>query len=409
MSVARDLIEKIASFGKQEDGACSRPFGSQAYRQAAVCLRDLLAGEGFQGKMDPVGNVHGYYAGDGRTEEELLLGSHLDTVTDGGKYDGLYGVAAAYEVMCRLKKEGVHLPFAIHLIATNGEEGNILGGTFGSRCLAGKFTEKDWENYQNLKLAKPLCLTETESHSLDLQDIRDARMDFTKSLAYIEIHIEQGITLERTGKTIGIVTGIVGLRRYRITVKGKRNHSGTTKMKYRDDALVKAAKIILYADTLAGNYGEDFVATTQKVQVRPNTLAVINGEVEMILEIRSIHAKFMDDYEEKLKAHFSVLQNVSMEAMVSKAPVQADPGIRALMVEQCKELEIDYLEMPSGATHDGNMMALQTPVAMVFVPSKGGISHEKAEWTAPEDLDRGVDVLYRVVTALGEQRKAEEL
>ena len=407
MSAARDLIEKIASFGKQEDGACSRPFGSRAYRQAAVCLRDLLEAEGFQGRIDPVGNVHGYYAGDGSTGKELLLGSHLDTVTDGGKYDGLYGVAAAYEVMSRLQKGNVRLPFAIHLIATNGEEGNILGGTFGSRCLVGKYTEKDWENYQNSGTTEPLSLTETEGHSLDLQDIRDARIDFTKSLAYIELHIEQGITLEQTGKNIGIVTGIVGLRRYHITVHGKRNHSGTTKMKYREDALVKAAKIILYADTLTGNYEEDFVATTQKVQICPNTLAVINGEVEMVLEIRSIHTEFMDDYEEKLKKYLDTLHNVTMETMVSKAPILTDPGIRALMVEQCKQSGIDYLEMPSGATHDGNMMALQTPVAMIFVPSKDGISHEKAEWTAPEDLDRGVDVLYSVVTALGEQRKAE--
>lgn len=407
MSIARDLIETIAFYGKQEDGAYSRPFGSEAYRQAAVCLKNLLTENGFQGRIDPVGNVHGYYAGDGTTQKELLLGSHLDTVTDGGKFDGLYGVAAAYEVMCRLQKEGVRLPFAIHLIATNGEEGNVLGGTFGSRCLAGKYTEKDWENYQQSEADAKLYLTEDDSHALCLEDIRCAGMDFTKSLAYIELHIEQGVTLQNTGKSIGIVTGIVGLRRYRIKVQGKRNHSGTTKMKYREDALVKAAKIILYADTLAGDYGEDFVATTETVHIQPNMLAVINGEVEMILEIRSIHTEFLDDYEKKIKEYVQLLKHVTIEQTVSKAPVLTDGRIRDCMVKQCRKKKISFLEMPSGATHDGNMMALKTPVAMLFVPSKDGISHEKEEWTAPEDLDRGAELLYEVTRELGGQTRAE--
>lgn len=402
MSKVQDLIIQLASFGRQKDGACSRPFGSLAYREAALFLYGQMKEEGLNSYIDSVGNVHGIYEGNTKNGKELLIGSHLDTVKEGGIFDGLYGVAAGLAVILRLKEENIKLPFSIHLIATNGEEGNKLGGTFGSRCLVGKFSKEDWDAYLRKEPKEDLFLTE-EKHALDFEDIKRAYYDFSKTMAYLELHIEQGITLEKQNKEIGIVTGIVGLRRYVIRVGGNRNHSGTTMMEYRDDALVKAAKIIVQADKMARNIGQNFVATMQTIKVSPNALAVINGEAEMILETRNLDEKLLDYYENQLEEYVQQIPKTKMKRIVAKQPVIADRSIRDQMIAACEREGVSYLELPSGATHDGNMMALKTRVGMLFVPSKDGISHDKAEWTDSKYIDKGTDLLYSVVKYFSEE------
>lgn len=405
MDTIEKMIKKYAAFGQQKDGSVSRTFGSHAYREAALALKEEMQQSGLDSYIDAVGNVHGIYDSNGEACQEVLIGSHLDTVESGGMFDGLYGILAGLLCVKRFRENQMKLPFRLHLIAANGEEGNILGGTFGSRCLTGGFTEKVLSSPEFVEKLKGIVVNPETQEELSAESIHSVQMDFHDSRYYLEVHIEQGSSLEKEKKQIGIVTGIVGLQRYRICVHGKRNHSGTTKMEYREDALVKAAQLIVFADALARQYQHDFVATFETVRVLPNALAVINDEVEMVLEIRNLSEPLMQKYMKQIARQCRELDNIELEQIVAKKPVLTDTGIQQKIRQVCAEQRISCQQMPSGATHDGNMFARQIPVGMIFVPSKGGISHNRQEWTDWKDCETGVQVLYETILKLAAEDK----
>ena len=385
----QQIIQKFAIYGKTEKGGISRTFGSNSYLQASLALKEYLQAAGIESYIDSVGNVHGIY---GEADEEIVIASHLDTVVEGGMFDGLLGVAAGINCLLRLREENVRLPYRIHLIATNGEEGNVLGGTFGSRCLMGEY-----EDYDLLENNDPIVVNAERLTMLSRQDIVNCRLDTTKIHSYIELHIEQGNRLEEENRKIGIVTGIVGLQRYKITVRGKSNHSGTTLMEYRDDALVKAAKVIAYCDEQAKKYGQGLVATVSAVTILPNALAVINGNVEMILECRNLDENLMLQYIEDVERFCNLLKGIEITRTVTKSPVICDERIMDSIEMICQEKGISYIRMPSGATHDASIFGLKVPVGMIFIPSHEGISHNKEEWSKWEDCNLGSEVLYEYV------------
>ena len=392
MSEAENYLKRITKLRELKPGTgMNRVFGSKAYAAAAADLQQFFESLSMDSYVDSVGNVHGIYRGGATHEKEILIGSHLDTVKDGGIYDGLLGVAAGAECVRRLQEEKKELPIDVHLIATNGEEGNELGGTFGSRCLVGAVDTED-----------PAFMQKAADYQLDRDKIEAARYSFDRAECYLELHIEQGPFLEREQKKIGIVTGIVGLQRYHIHIHGMSNHSGTTMMEYRKDALVMAAELISYADKLARSYPEHFVATIQRFHVLPNTLAVINGEADMVLECRCSREEVMEDYCREIRRFCrSFGENVvTMEPVVRKAPVLTAPELVHLGCQICKEKKLPFIEMPSGATHDGNMIARKVPIGMIFVPSRDGISHSPEEYTSIEDCEMGVEVLYQMLLAL---------
>lgn len=385
----QQIIQRFAVYGKTEKGGISRTFGSKAYLQASLALKEYLQAAGIESYIDSVGNVHGIY---GEADEEIVIASHLDTVVEGGMFDGLLGVAAGINCLLRFREENVRLPYRIHLIATNGEEGNVLGGTFGSRCLMGEY-----EDYDMLENNDPIVVNAERMTMLSRQDIVNCRLDTTKIRSYIELHIEQGNRLEEENRNIGIVTGIVGLQRYKISVQGMSNHSGTTMMEYRDDALVKAARIIAYCDEQAKKYGQDFVATVSAVTISPNALAVINGNVEMTLECRNLDEKLMLQYIEDVKRFCISLKGIEIIRTVTKSPVICDEKIMDSIEMICQKKGISYIRMPSGATHDASIFGLKVPVGMIFIPSHEGISHNKEERSKWEDCNLGSEVLYEYV------------
>lgn len=387
----REMIEKFATFGKTENGGISRTFGSDAYLQASLALKEYLCSAGIQSYIDSVGNVHGLYGG---AQKELIIASHLDTVAEGGKFDGLLGVVAGVRCILRLMEEKSNLTYRVHLIATNGEEGNVLGGTFGSRCLMGTYSD-----YKLLKENFPIVVNAETGAPLTKQDIINSRLREENINSYIELHVEQGNRLENQHKKIGIVTGIVGLQRYKITVRGSSNHSGTTMMEYRDDALVKAAKITVYCDNLAKNFGNDFVATVSGVSVFPNVLAVINETVEMTLECRNLDENLLDRYTEAVKNYCNTIEGVTIVRSVKKEAVGCEESIMACIETICREKELTYIKMPSGATHDASIFGQKIPVGMIFIPSCKGISHNKDEFSRWEDCELGSEVLYSYVRA----------
>ena len=230
-------MSEFAEIGREKDGGISRTFGSSAMEQGIRMMQEYFRNCGMKTYVDSVGNVHGILEGSDQDAGELLVGSHLDTVKEGGIFDGLLGIVAGAECARRMKEEGISHAMSLHLIATNGEEGNELGGTFGSRAMMGLLPIED-----------PEFLRKAQKYGFSRQNLKEAILDTGRAKGYLELHIEQGPTLVRHQEEIGIVTGIVGLRRYRVVVHGESNHAGTTMMEDRQDALVSAAKVILLGD-----------------------------------------------------------------------------------------------------------------------------------------------------------------
>lgn len=399
----KDIHERwqaLSTVGEAPDGSVTRLLYTKEYDEAAELLENWMRQCGLQVCRDSVNNVHGLLPADIPGARTLYLGSHLDTVHQGGHYDGILGVVAAVACAAQFRAGGAARNMDLHVIATNGEEGNDLGGTFGSRCLMGLV---DWE--------QPGFAEAAASFGVTRRQIEAARLELKNPIGYLELHIEQGKTLDESDEDLGIVSGIVGLRRYKVTVQGEANHAGTTMMEYRHDALVNAARVILAVDRLVREYGHRMVATVGKLAVFPNQAPVIPGRVEFVLEMRSQTPALMDELLARIREDAAVLTEVTVgfEPLVEKPPVDCDPGFIHLMEDVCNQQnDLRWRVMPSGATHDGNAFALRMPLGMLFVPSVGGISHNGREYTSWPQIVQGIEVLYRTVLAINEQLAGAE-
>lgn len=389
---AKYALEEIGSIGKDPEGGVSRVFGSEFIEAGQIRLQQYFESANLRSWIDSVGNVHGVLECGDPSTQEILIGSHYDTVKQGGLFDGLMGVVAGVEVARELQKQNVVLKKNIHIIATNGEEGNDLGGTFGSRAMMGLLNLSD-ENY----------LEKAKEFGYSKENMEAAVLDVDKAMCYLELHIEQGPTLDKYGEQIGVVTGIVGLRRYKVVVHGISNHAGTTMMEDRDDAMVSAAKVIVMADQLARELGNHFVETIGKLEVFPGTVATIPNRVEMVMEIRNEEEALMDYFIHEFMERLQGIAKADVSPIVTKAPVKCSEAIAKMVERVCDEEVLRYRIMPSGATHDGNAMAAKMPVGMIFIPSVKGISHAKEEQTEWEDIYTGITVLYKVVKEMAER------
>ena len=389
MDRVREKLEEFSKIGMDESGAVNRIFGSKIIQEGQRRLIEYFRECGLKAQQDSVGNIHGVLSCGKQNAEEILIGSHFDTVKQGGIFDGLLGIIAGAEIARMLKEEKYALTKDLHIIATNGEEGNALGGTFGSRAMMGL-----------LPCSSEEYLAKASSFGYSQKALEDAQMDTSRAKCYLELHIEQGPTLYNHSEKIGIVTGIVGLRRYRVTIYGVSNHAGTTMMEDRRDALVAAAKIILLGDELARKLERDFVETVGVLNVYPGSAPVIPNRVEMILEIRNEDENLMDRFISIFTEQAKKIAKVKIEPDVKKEPVRCNDELIKIIEDKCRQKNVPFRKMPSGATHDGNAMAKKMPVGMIFVPSKNGISHSKEEWTDWEDIDSGVNIFKEVIKCL---------
>lgn len=322
---------------------------------------------------DSVKNIFGKY---GDKEETILIGSHLDTVHNGGLYDGALGVLAGLEVLITLKEQQIDLPYSIQLVAFRGEEGNILGGTFGSRAMTNKidFTSK--------------FLKDLETTDLVESDVRNAHSNLPYK-EYLELHIEQGSILESKGLDIGVVTAIAGLRRLLVKVRGKSGHSGTTPMSMRNDALKKANLILTNIYKFSESLDKDTMLTIGELNVLPNQATVIPNEVNFLVEIRSSSEEHLDKYMHQLKE----LTPEDSQITVIKPANQLDNQIITKLKNTTLNLGYSHMPIISGANHDANSLADLIPVGMIFVPSRDGISHHPDEYTSDEQMIKGANVL----------------
>ncbi|MDD3254097.1 MAG: Zn-dependent hydrolase [Lachnospiraceae bacterium] len=387
-----DIIEQIGWIGKEADGSITRLPASSAYDQASEVVKMLMLREDMEVTTDAVGNVHGVRQGSEPSRGTIMFGSHLDTVRHGGLFDGTLGIAAAISCIRRLRREQIILPCNLEIVCFQGEEGSPLGGTFGSRAMMGL-----------IDLRVPGYLDRLNDYGFTPEQIAESRIDTSSKKCFLELHIEQGKILETEQKDIGIVTGIVGITRYQIRVCGKANHAGTTPMNLRCDALVAAAGLVQSISETASQYTNGLVATVGQLQVFPNAVAVIPGQVELVLEIRHMDQHIVDDYAERIRQEIRLLEqnrtgiHVEMEQIVKKGSVVCDEGLQELYASCCEKLGYSYRRIASGAGHDGNAIGQKIPTAMIFVPSREGLSHCKEEWTDLDQAMKGADVLYEAV------------
>lgn len=398
MSRLKEFVLEVGKIGEDTDSSepkgISRIRNSKEYYEAVDKTRELMEGAGMTVTVDGVGNIHGYLKGKDPSKKILAVGSHLDTVLHGGIFDGNLGVMSAIECAYRLKEQGIRLEHDLEIFGFNFEESSSLGGTFGSRAILGL---ADTGTPNMVEAMKEYHLTE--------EQIRGSKIDGTKYKSYLELHIEQGGTLDREKLDIGIVTGIIGVCRYDIIANGISNHAGTTKMEYRKDALVAMSKLIVKINDLALAYGDNFVATVGMINVEPGAENVVPGRCKVTLEMRHMKKEMYENFIKEVMEYSKSIPDAEFDfiPLIEKSSVQSDARIMDLMEKACKDCNVKYIRMPSGAGHDANPMAHFMPMGMIFVPSKDGVSHSRFEWTDWEYVDKGADVLYHTILELDKE------
>jgi len=379
-------LKRRGSIGETPDGIDRTAFSPQYDLAAASLCREFEAA-GLTAEKDPVGNVFGCYNPGDSNKAPICIGSHLDTVKFGGLYDGNLGVSAAFECIKTMQDNGYFPKHPILAVAFNAEEGGPLGGTFGSRAAAGN---------QNLSAEG----TEEKLAGLGLkkEDVTGAKMKCLPQ-CYMELHIEQGGTLEKAHLDIGIVQGIVGITRYTVTVHGQANHAGTTAMEDRRDSLVAASRLIIWIYSHACTYKKPFVATVGCIKNSPNSVNVIPGTTSFVLELRDMSKGTIDAFMEDLQKEISSITgySITIAPYSSKGSVFLSSSVSALIEAVCRESGRHFHTMFSGAGHDAMEMAKIVPTGLIFVPSHNGISHSKDEYTKDEDLSAGAQVLLEAV------------
>ncbi len=389
------MILDLGEIGKAPDGGVTRRAFTKEDIEGRRFVGDLMRSLGCRVRVDPAGNLIGYYPGSEEGLPSIVVGSHIDTVPNGGLFDGNIGVLSGIECLQTMQEKGVRLRHPMEIIAFSAEEGSALGGTFGSRAMAGQVQLDVLTEQQKLIMEGNL-----HAFGLTLENLETAKRHPRTLKAFLEMHIEQGGLLEERKAPIGIVYGIVGIYRYEVTVLGEANHSGSTPMDKRDDALVKAARIILAVQQFVMEESADMVGTVGSVQVKPNAINVIPGEVKLNVEFRDINAWDPILVYERLRHFADNLGGITFKKIVEKEPVRLHPGIQQKIKEACKKVGVDFHVMPSAAGHDAVAMSYLTPTSMIFVPSKGGISHSPDEWTDWQDVGHGADVLLHAIVAI---------
>ena len=396
-------MENIACFGKGQRGITRLAF-TQADSMAHEYIMNLMQQAGLLVSRDQIGNIIGRLEGQDKSLPAVLTGSHLDTVPEGGKFDGVVGVVGGLAAIKRIQGMGA-LNHAVELVVFVGEESSRFGiATMGSKAMAGFADIQAWS------IAKDqdgISFTEVLSqHNLDIEQIGLAARSSDQIKAFVELHVEQGKFLEKSGNTIGIVQAIAAPTRLKITVEGIAAHSGSTPMEERHDALVSAAMIILAIQEIAlDQSSRGTVATVGALKVHPGSINVVPGMVEMLVDLRGVNQESIIECLQDIKDAISTIteqqDTVVAIAMISaEKPVEINCEISQIIEKSCTGIGAMYQMMNSGSGHDAMNMSRIAPTGMIFVPSKNGMSHNPDEYTEYDDIMIGIDVLTETLYQL---------
>ena len=400
----RDL-NAIGRIGIGNRGAVTRLVFSVKELRSRQVLIHLMRQAGLKIHIDGIGNIFGRLDGSDAKAPAVLAGSHLDTVVHGGKYDGPVGVIGALEAIRTISENGVAIRSPLEVVCFVGEESSRFGfSTLGSSLLAGQVHPKELANAvdaQGTKLADVLA-----SLGIAQKKLHGLTRDPKTLKAYFELHIEQGPILEAIGKRIGLVTSIAAPSRFRIIFTGQADHSGTTPMEMRKDALVAAAQLIEFIEKTCRKFSSmakgRVVGTVGALKIEPGVINAVPGKAELSVDIRSITAPSKDRVARLVKKEAQSIARrraIGVEVLTIREedPVPLDKRLLRVTKGICAEKQIVYEIMPSGAGHDAMQMAKITPAAMIFIPSQRGISHNPLEWTDPDDIGLGAQLLMETM------------
>jgi N-carbamoyl-L-amino-acid hydrolase len=382
-------IKGLAEFGTNPQGGVSRVAYSDADKQGREYVMGLMKDARLDVTIDAAGNIVGRRPGSVNKLPPLILGSHIDTVPEGGNYDGVVGSMGAIEVAQVLGENKITLRHPLEVLIFQNEEGGLIG----SRAISGDLTEKE------LDLVSRSGKTIREGIKFIGGDPAKLREVVRQNMgAYLELHIEQGNILETEKINIGVVEGIVGINWWDVTIEGFANHAGTTAMNNRQDALLAAAKFIQAVNQIVTSVPGRQVGTVGRINALPGAPNVIPGKVVLSLELRDLDAAKIKMLYDKIYAEAQKIANDSKTKFDFKeinvnTPAPTNQFMRSHITEAARALSLSTKLMPSGAGHDAQDMTRLGAVGMIFVPSVGGISHSPREFSHPQDIINGANVL----------------
>jgi N-carbamoyl-L-amino-acid hydrolase len=413
----RNLAElgQIGRLPESEGGGLDRRPFSPAERAARDYFVQQAKSANLTVVTDEAANLSAKLWGKRPSAPTLLIGSHLDTVPNGGPYDGALGVVAALELLRTVCEANIVLPVHLEAIAFTDEEGRF-GDFFGSRTLVGAHTSSSIESFLKRAAAYPQDLTAMSSAvpgGLTPEAIANGRRDPANIAGFIELHIEQGPRLEEAGVSMGVVKDVFGFRSMRIDFHGRRDHAGTTPLHLRADALMAAAHFVIQAPRLVQQQFPNAVVTCGDLTVHPGVHNVVPSNVALLLEFRASGAETLTHMERMLLDLAQECTAVSDHLAFTVAPldqyepISMNPSIQTAIVRACDALGYRTMTFSSGALHDAGILARTVPAGMVFVPSINGRSHCPQEDTASADLVAGANVLLHTALILVQEQNQE--
>jgi N-carbamoyl-L-amino-acid hydrolase len=400
----RDAFNELSHsqrLGATGDGGVHRPTFSGAHLAARAWFREQIERAGLEFRTDGAGNQSAFLVCGEQDVQTLLLGSHLDSVPNGGRFDGALGVMAAFEVLRTIKDAGLRLKVHLEAIDFTDEEGTLVG-LLGSAALAGHLHP---DHLQNPRGGREALAEGMKRAGLSDESMLSAARPRDSLAGYLELHIEQGKRLERAGIAIGIVSAIVGIWSYRLSFIGRADHAGTTSMDDRLDASLGASAFTLAAREIVINDFPGGVVNVGKMEFAPGAFNIVPSRVDLALEFRS------PEGEEFKRLDFALLQCAHQEAerfglelqaefLGKHSPTLMSEKVQHVFAEVCDEMGLRHVSLTSGAGHDAQSFDGLCPVGMIFVPSKEGASHSAREYTEWEDCVTGANVLLQAALKL---------
>lgn len=391
-----EWLARFDAVGRTATGI-NRVAYSDADLAGRTFTQQLMRDAGLVPRIDTAGNIYARLDGTDRSLAPILIGSHIDSVTDGGNYDGPVGSFGAIEVARSLREQNIRLRHPVDVVIWQNEE----GGTTGSKVAIGEMTDAE--------LAKVARSGRTIREGIgiiggDVSRLGEAVQRKGDIACYIELHIEQGGLLEKASKQIGVVQGIVGLRWFEVTITGFANHAGATPMDQRQDAMLAAAKFtVAVHDAIVAEPGRQ-VGTVGRMVVSPNTTNVIPGQVVLTVDLRDLDYAKIEHFTavfERLAREIGTVTTTTFafKRLTDSKPAISDPAVMSWIETSATALSLSSQRMPSGAGHDAQEIAHIAPMAMIFIPSVGGISHSPKEFSRADDITNGANVLLNAVIA----------
>ena len=395
-------IEALSRFGRPSGGSFADGVSRVAYSDADVAGRryvtDLMRAAGLEPRVDAAGNIFGRRAGTEATLSPILFGSHIDSVPNGGNFDGDLGSLAALGVLEALATAGLRTRHPLEMVVWANEEGVAFNLVLaGSRVVAGDAKVDLSQVWNGVTRADAI-----DRIGGDPSRIMEAVRPKGAHHCYLELHIEQGATLEHENVAVGVVEGIVAIDRYDVVVSGVTNHAGSTAMADRQDALLAASHLTIAVHDVVSSEPGRQVGTVGKLDVTPNVPNVIPGVVRLAVELRDLSTEKLKRLAEAIRQRASEIGKMtrtSIEFMLSNSTMPANAAVEAqeAIERVANRLGLSHRRLPSGAVHDAQMMAQVSPMGMIFVPSIGGISHSPRELTRWDQCAQGADVLLGTI------------